>query len=127
MKRIILVIVAQLAEQSLPTQEDPGSNPAFGNFINYHLLQRKFDKTSAVVFGGKSHQRSYEFESFRSFLDGWFFTFICCMAFVLIFGKTKNKRKEAADAQLKKECSSCPCIDNQRRKKLKIKPYQKSI
>ena len=67
MKRIILVIVAQLAEQSLPTQEDPGSNPAFGNFINYHLLQRKGEKTSEVVFGGNHIREALSLNPFARF------------------------------------------------------------
>ena len=33
------MVVAQLAERSLPIPEDPGSNPVFGNFyLNIYLL-----------------------------------------------------------------------------------------
>ena len=32
------VVVAQLAEQSLPTPEDPGSNATIGNFYKEHLF-----------------------------------------------------------------------------------------
>ena len=59
------VVVAQLAEQSLPTPEDPGSNATIGNFYKEHLFavnclgktkmkkraQRMVDfSTSAIIF-----------------------------------------------------------------------------
>ena len=33
-----VVVLAQFSERSLQTHEDPGSNPAFGNFYKEHLL-----------------------------------------------------------------------------------------
>ena len=59
------VVVTQLAEQSLPTPEDPGSNATIGNFYKEHLFavnclgktkmkkraQRMVDfSTSAIIF-----------------------------------------------------------------------------
>ena len=39
------MVVAQLAERSLPIPEDPGSNPVFGNFyLNIYLLLTVYRK-----------------------------------------------------------------------------------
>ena len=46
-----------------------------------------------VVKEGDSCHRGCEFESQCCILDGSFVTFICCVRIVLMFEKTKNKRK----------------------------------